>query len=64
MDKMITAGEGNALSLTPALSHWEREHGIQPHCHLARSIRGTLADFLPLLAGEGRGEGERNSLQR
>ncbi len=22
----------NAFSLTPALSRWERENGIQPHC--------------------------------
>ena len=51
-------GEVVAFSLTPALSRWERENGLQPHCHPAHLTRRTLADFLPLLGGEGRGEGE------
>ena len=45
-------------ALTPALSLGERENRIQPHCYPASSTRRTLADFLPLLGGEGRGEGE------
>ena len=49
-----------AFSLTPALSRWERERGIQPHFYPARSIHRTRADFLPLPAGEGWGEGERS----
>ena len=50
-------------ALTPALSTGERETVIQPHCYLARSIRRTLADFLPLPGGEGRGEGGRESIR-
>ena len=46
-----------AFPLTPALSPEERESGIQPHCFPLRSTRQTLDDFLPLLWGEGRGEG-------
>ena len=52
--------ESDAVSLTPALSRWERETGIQPRQCRTRSARRTLTDFLPLPAGEGRGEGERN----
>ena len=48
-------------ALTPALSPGERGNGIQPHCHQARSVQRTLADFLPFLGGEGRGEGGHSS---
>jgi hypothetical protein len=46
-----------ASPLTPALSRWERESGIQPYHKRTRSFRRTLTDFLPLPAGEGRGKG-------
>ncbi len=50
-------------ALTPALSPEERENGIQPHCYPTRPTRRTLADFLPLPGGEGRGEGGRETLR-
>ena len=49
--------------LTPALSRREREGRTPlPADKNATALR-ALTDFLPLPAGEGRGEGERRELQ-
>ena len=45
--------------LTPALSLRERERRIPLSADRDATALRALADFLPLPAGEGRGEGER-----
>ncbi len=50
--------DSSASALTPALSRWERENGTQPHLDSTRQAQRKLANFPPLPAGEGRGEGE------
>ena len=52
-----------ALSLTPALSRWEREKGSQIFDNRKRfRFVELLTAVLPLPAGEGRGEGEASEL--
>ena len=48
----------SALPLTPALSPEERETVIQRSSSRTRSVRLRLSAALPLLWGEGRGEGK------
>jgi len=48
------------FSLTPALSRWEREERTPSSADQNATAPRTLTDFLPLPAGEGRGEGERH----
>ena len=51
------------LSLTPALSRWEREQVSQRSSSRARWRAMRLNAVLPLPAGEGRGEGEHKTLR-
>jgi len=54
------SSSGDASSLTPALSRWERERRIPQRTEIRRArLPDALADFPPLPAGEGRGEGEQ-----
>ena len=60
-----------SLSLTPALSRWERENCFQPlgkpaagFCLVATEFREDTQRLFPLPAGEGQGEGERNALSK
>ncbi len=55
-----------ALSLTPALSRWERENCSQRLEQFIGDFRSVVSEFyesiqrlFPLPAGEGQGEGER-----
>ena len=48
----------NPLSLTPALSRWERENRRPLSADSNAPVTSARADFPPLPAGEGRGEGE------
>jgi hypothetical protein len=48
----------NPFPLTPALSFWERGQRTRLSADRDAPALRTLADFLPLPGGEGRGEGE------
>jgi hypothetical protein len=59
MKVMIERMDWLRLSLTPALSRWEREKISQRSSSQALSVVMGLNAGPPLPAGEGRGEGER-----
>ncbi len=50
--------------LTPALSRREREERIPLPANRNATALRALTDFLPLPAGEGRGEGERRVVKQ
>jgi molybdopterin-guanine dinucleotide biosynthesis protein A len=69
-EKLLAALTSGRLSLTPALSRWEREPAAQAANILTAASANPAANFsndsrtiLPLPAGEGWGEGERSAKQ-
>ena len=64
-------GWQGALSLTPALSRWERENPSRSSLMADTGVRGeissqsvTVRSLFPLPAGEGQGEGESSDRMR
>ena len=52
----------NDIPLTPALSPEERETVMQRSTNRTLSVSVRLVAILPLLRGEGRGEGKRRAM--